>query len=182
MHDFRAKGIIGAIWEVKAIVSQLCHFQAIGFAHLQNEHVFKARKLSPILCFQLFLLFLNITFFFSFFPEVIMSDSINIQVNKWKNNRWARSHSTGTAAASRELGSPSLSAPAQAMAAGQPCFKCTEETKPGQDRKVVARLQRSASSLSAPLMAQSSRQWELQGLYQPIRTKLLGLFPSFGSL
>lgn len=42
MHVFRAKGIIGAIREVKAIVSQLHRFQATSFALLQCYQVSKA--------------------------------------------------------------------------------------------------------------------------------------------
>lgn len=88
-----------------------------------------------------------------------MSDSINIQVNKWKNNRWGWSRSTGTAARSREQGLPSFAAAehrspslsAQAMARGhrgQPCFKCSEKSKTQQEGKAGVGSQHSASSLT----------------------------------
>lgn len=88
-----------------------------------------------------------------------MSDSINIQVNKWKNNRWGWSRSTGTAARSREQGlpsfaaaehrSPSLSARAMARGhRGQPCFKRSEKSKTQQEGKAGVGSQHSASSLA----------------------------------
>lgn len=117
-----------------------------------------------------------------------MSDSINIQVNKWKNNRWAWSHSTGTAAGCRTClslhppCSPSLPHPlplctsmGMAATAGHSCFKHSEKSKTGQREagnwEITAPGLPPRSQPGFPLMVQRGRWQQQRWHYQTIHRK-----------
>lgn len=152
------------------------------------QHIIK-NPLTRSFALFLFLLFLNITsFFFFFFPEVIMSDSINIQVNKWKNNRWAWSRSTGTATGNRaclSLWQLNIALPRPAFppspyrhgqwlaaAVGHSCFKCSEKSKTGQWKAgscgITALGLPSRAQPGFPLMVRRGRRWQQRWHYQTI--------------